>query len=53
MSLVPEAGRLGSVCDGTGRLQAVETNLRSATRFLIALEQREADIFGPTPDPHA
>lgn len=53
LSLVSEAERLDIVCDGTGRLQAVETTLRSATQFLMALEQREADIFGSTPDPHA
>ncbi|KAM3449291.1 hypothetical protein MY3296_007067 [Beauveria thailandica] len=50
--LVPEAERLDSVCDVTGGLQAIETTLRSTTQFLIALEQREADIFGSRPRPH-
>lgn len=41
----PRLSGLIAFCDVIGRLQAVETTLRSATQFLMALEQRKADFL--------
>ena len=50
LGTIAEGDRTESTVDSQGSLSAVEITLGAAITFLIALEQREAAVFGIKPD---